>query len=328
MEIKEIKEKELEEFLSNLKEKTFLQSWKWKEFNEKMGKKTFALGIYNPSLIGTAIISKIKARRGTFLLIQHGPIIVKDREKAFSFFIEEVKKIAKREKAKFIRLNPLWKEIPQKLILSPIQENAYESTLKLNITPSEEDLLKSFRKTTRYLIKKAEKDEKITIEKTDNKEKLVDYFSLNKKVANRQGFVPFSNKYIEKEFEAFLGNALLFLGRYEGEVGAGAIVIFWGGIAFYHQAASDSKFMKHSIPYLIQWEAIKEAKKRGCFLYDFWGYVDPSLNPNHPWAGPTLFKLGYRPTPFIYEKSRDIPVSPLYYLTYLFERLRKLKRKI
>ena len=41
------------------------------------------------------------------------------------------------------------------------------------------------------------------------------------------------------------------------------MIIFWSGMAFYHQAASLKKFAKFSIPYLLQWEAIKEAKKRG-----------------------------------------------------------------
>jgi len=35
--------------------------------------------------------------------------------------------------------------------------NAYEATWKLDIRPTEEELLKQMRKTTRYLIRQAEK---------------------------------------------------------------------------------------------------------------------------------------------------------------------------
>ena len=57
----------------------------------------------------------------------------------------------------------------------------------------------------------------------------------------------------EKEFEIFKkDNEVVFLfGKYKGEVVAGAMIIFWSGIAFYHQAASLSKFSKFSIPYLL-----------------------------------------------------------------------------
>ncbi len=104
------------------------------------------------------------------------------------------------------------------------------------------------------------------------------------------------------------------------------MVIFWSGIGFYHQAASLSKYAKFSIPYLLQWEAIKEAKKRGCKLYDFWGFTDPEKEPKHPWAGPTLFKMGFGGYKKEYVKTQDFPLSKKYWLTYIFEKLRKTKR--
>ena len=47
MEIKEIKNKsEWESFLIRCVKKTFLQSWNWGEFNEKMGSKIWRIGVY------------------------------------------------------------------------------------------------------------------------------------------------------------------------------------------------------------------------------------------------------------------------------------------
>jgi lipid II:glycine glycyltransferase (peptidoglycan interpeptide bridge formation enzyme) len=154
-------------------------------------------------------------------------------------------------------------------------------------------------------------------------------------VAKRQNFTPFSDKYIKNEFDIFSKDdqALWFFGKYlpagrqgKGEITAATLVIFWQGIGFYHQAASLSKFAKLSIPYLLQWEAIKEAKKRGCKLYDFWGYTDPQKFPKHPWAGPTLFKMGFGGYRREYVKTQDFPISSKYWLIYIFEILRKLKR--
>ena len=104
------------------------------------------------------------------------------------------------------------------------------------------------------------------------------------------------------------------------------MVIFWQGAAYYHQAASLAKFAKYSIPYLLQWEAVRTAKARGCGLYDFWGYVDPKANPKHPWAGPTLFKMGFGGKAFEYIKTQDLPLSLMYWPVYIFESLRKFKR--
>ena len=80
------------------------------------------------------------------------------------------------------------------------------------------------------------------------------------------------------------------------------------------------------VSYLLQWEAIREAKNRGCKLYDFWGFVDPQKYSKHPWAGPTLFKMGFGGEKFEYIETQDLPLSNKYWLTYFFEKLRKLKR--
>ena len=340
MEIKEIQSKEVwEKFLLECKEKTFLQSWHWGEFQEKMGNKIWRLGIFDDEkLIGTASASKIKAKRGIFLLIQHGPDVrVADyRLRALETLLNELKKIGKEEKASFIRIAPILEEneenkkIFQKLGFrkSPMHANAYEATWKLDITIFEEELLKNMRKTTRYLIRQAMKNPDIMIEKSEKLSDVEIYQKLNSEVARRQNFVPFSLEYIKNEFEIFSkdNEALWLFGKYKGDIAAGALIIFWSGIGFYHQAASLSKYARFSIPYLLQWEAIKEAKKRGCVLYDFWGFTDPEKYPKHPWAGPTLFKMGFGGYPVEYIKTRDYILSKKYWLTYLFEKLRATKR--
>jgi lipid II:glycine glycyltransferase (peptidoglycan interpeptide bridge formation enzyme) len=252
--------------------------------------------------------------------------------------LEELKEIGKNEKADFIRIAPLLerneenKKIFQNLGFkkAAMHANAYEATWKLDLTPSEEELLMNMRKTTRYLIRQAMKNPDITIEKSEKLSDVETYQKLNKEVAKRQKFIPFSFKYINNEFEVFSKNneALWLFGKYKGELAAGVLVIFWSGIGFYHQAASISKYAKFSIPYLLLWEAIKEAKNRKCNLFDFWGYVDPFKNPKHPWAGPTLFKMGFGGKSYEYVKTQDLPLSKKYWLTYFFEKLRKAKRRL
>ena len=342
MKINEITDKSIwENFLSECEEKTFLQSWNWGEFQKMMGNKIWRLGIYdNGGLTSVTLVSMVIAKRGIFLLIQHGPNIkeqkTENREQILRILLDELKKIGKVEKASFIRMAPLWQRNEENIKIfkdlgfreSPMHASSYKATWKLDLTQSEEELLMNMRKTTRYLIRQAIKNQDIAIEKSNNLDDIGIYQKLNRKVSQRQSFVPFSFEYIKNEFEIFSkdNQALLFLGKYQEGLAAAALVIFWSGIGFYHQAASDSKYAKFSIPYLLQWKAIKEAKKRGCTLYDFWGFVDPEKNPKHPWAGPTLFKMGFGGYKKEYVKTQDFPLSKSYWLTYFFEKIRKVKR--
>lgn len=351
MEIKEIQNKEKwENFFQEIKEKTFLQSWNWGEFQEMMGNKIWRLGICdNEKPLAVVLATRIEARRGKFLLVQHGPIIrtqnsnlktqnynSKLKIDILKILLNELKKIGKENGANFIRMNPLWElnQENQNILMNlgfkkaPIHANAYEATWKLDIALPEEEILQNMRKTTRYLIRQAMKNEDITFEKSERLDGLGVYQNLNKEVAKRQKFVPFSDEYIKNEFEVFSkdNEALWFFGKYKGEIAAAALVVFWSGIGFYHQAASLSKYAKLSIPYLLQWEAIKEAQKRGCGFYDFWGYVDPEKQPNHPWAGPTLFKMGFGGGAYEYVKTQDFVLSKKYWINWIIETIRTFRR--
>ena len=331
IEIKEINNKEVwENFLLGIKEKTFLQSWNWGEFQKIIGNKIWRLGIYNKEELSSVTLAvKVRAKRGTFLMLQHCLSMSE-------ILLSKLKEIAKKECCSFIRVAPLLEQSKENIKLfkdlgfreSPMHANAYEATLKLDLTPSEEELLKNMRKTTRYLIRKAEKNSDIEIFQSQNQKDLDIFYQIHQEVVRSQKFTPFSLEYLKKEFLAFLADdqVSLFFGKYKGEIIASAFIIFWSNIGFYHHAALLPQYHKIPIAYLLQWEAIREAKKRGCQLYDFWGYVNPKENPKHPWAGPTFFKMGFGGKAYQYLKTQDLPLLPKYWLTYLFEKLRKIKR--
>ncbi|GAG46184.1 unnamed protein product, partial [marine sediment metagenome] len=143
----------------------------------------------------------------------------------------------------------------------------------------------------------------------------------------REQFHPFSLQCLKNEFQVFIDDdqILVFLGKYKNEVIAGAMLIFWQDTAFYHQGASLRKYAKIPVNYLLQWEAIKEAKRRGMRYYSFWG-IAPEDKPNHPWKGLTLFKKGFGGRPEEYVKTQDFVLSSRYWPNYIVERARKLKR--
>ena len=343
MKIKEINDKEIwEKFLLDCQEKTFLQSWNWGEFSKAMGEKIWRLGIFDSDvMLAVVLVEKKITKRGIFLLVPHGPVPAKvaatETNEILKILTEKLREIAAQERVSFIRINPILErnegniEIFKKLGFrdAPIQMHP-EASWKLNISRPEENLLADMRKTTRYLIRQAQKNENIKVSQSNDFKDVELFSQFHGQISQRQRFVPFSLEYLQKEFSAFIKDdaVRLFFGHYNNEIAAGSFVIFWSGIGFYHHAISVPKYAKFSTPYLLQWEAIKEAKRRECQLYDFWGFVDPILQPNHPWAGPTLFKMGFGGKASQYVKTQDLPLAKKYWLTWVFEKIRRMRRRL
>lgn len=337
--IREITDKnEWEDFLSTCTEKSFLHSWNWGEFQNQMRGKIWRLGIFKEEdMVAAAFIVKVAAKRGTFLLLPHGPVSKNPMPDILEPLLLKLKEIAQGENASFIRINPIWKREKElahafkKLGFrrAPLQMHP-EASWKLDITPSKEELLSGMRKTTRYLIRQTQKNGDIEIKKSTDIKDIEIFSAMHEKVSLRQRFVPFSLQYLTNEFSSFAkdNQILLLFGTYKGEIAAASFVVFWSGMAFYHHAASFPRFAKYSIPYLLQWEAIGEAKKRGCTVYDFWGYVNPKKQPLHPWAGPSLFKMGFGGSVTEYVVTQDYVLQPSYWKTWLLEKARKIRRRL
>jgi len=345
MEIKKINQEEIwEDFLLNCREKTFLQSWNWGEFQKLQGHKIWRFGIFNERvLVSVALVLKIQAKRGTFLFLPHSPSVTpadedgtNEKYEILKTILEKLKKIAKEEKASFIRISPIWERNEENMKIfkdlgfkeAPIHMHP-ELTWELDITPSEEQLLMEMRKTTRYLVKQAQKNPDVSILKSQQTEDVEKFNELYQKTTERHSFIPFSFDYLKNEVSVFLkdNQVMIFLGKYKEELLASAIIIFWQGVAFYHQGASSSEYPKIPVSYLLQWEAIREAKKRGCSIYNFWG-IAPSGEKKHPWVGLTLFKTGFGGYKKEYVKTQDFVLSSRYWLNYWIEKIRKSKRSL
>ncbi len=347
MEVKEIQNKqEWEGFILICNEKTFLQSFAWGDFHISLGNKIWRFGIYeNGVLISVALTVKIISRRGSFLLVPHGPVTKEkdERYQVVKVLLEKLGELAKQERVDFIRICPIWERTPQNIEIfkdlkfrqAPLHYHP-ESSWKLNIEKSEAQLLGDMRKSTRYLIKQAGANQDIQIVKSTDVKDLEIFYAIHSEVVKIQKFVPFSLEYLRKEFLAFLkdpsnpsGQAnqiTLSFAKYQGKYIAASFEIFYSGMGFYHHAGLLPEYRKLPVSHLLQWEAIKEAKRRGCKIYDFWGYSDPLKNPKHPYSGPTLFKMGFGGYKDEYVKTQDYVISPKYWISYIIEKVRKFRR--
>lgn len=333
MAIKEITNQKIwDSFVTSQKDYTFLQSWNWGEVAKLSGEKVWRWGIYEKKhLIGVCQAILVSARRGKFLFVPHGPLLAKASERYFSQVLDFLKETAQEAGLSFLRISP-WLEASEKNKLlfkkfgfrpAPSLMHAEETWL-IGIDKDEGALLGEMRKTTRNLIRRGQK-EGVEIIKSRSLEDVKYLYDLQLETAKRSRFVPFSKKLLELEIETFAKDdqCLLFLGRHRQEITAAALIIFYGSFAFYYQSGSQET--KVPVNYLLQWEVIKEAKKRGCQVYNMWG-IAPENKPHHPWVGLTIFKTGFGGYRRVYLHAQDWVFSSRYWLTYLIERFPKTWR--
>ncbi len=301
-----------------------------------MGTSIYRLGFYDGNkLEGVCLLIVENAKRGRHLIIPGGPVLNWTDKKLVNFFVQEIKSLAVREKAWFIRVRPEISETSENrnffmrlgFISAPMHLHA-ENTWILNIEKSEEQLLKGMRKTTRYLVKKSGTYGLIS-EESGNSDYAKSLFVLQKETMKRHRFIGFPQKLFETEIEVFSkdNQGSVFICKKGKEVLAAAIIIFYGDSAYYHFSGSVSEYAKIPFSYFLQWQIIRAAQKRGLKYYNFWG-IAPVDNPNHRFAGVTIFKTGFGGERIDWLHAHDLPVSPLYWTTYVFESLRKIFRRL
>jgi peptidoglycan pentaglycine glycine transferase (the first glycine) len=333
-----------QDFFDKNNSPSFLQSWEWGEVQTKMGYEILRIGIYEDKELQTiAQIIKIKSKRGNFLFVPHGPVFkfsilnsqfsIKLQFSILKTLLSYLLNLAKQENYSFIRIAPTLIDSPENRKIfadlgfktAPIYMHA-ERTWVLDLDKSEEKLLNNMRKTTRYLVKRADRDGVIIEERNDDKA-FEEFWKIYKETATREKFVPYSINYVKNEYNEFhkTGSTLFLFGKVNKDYLASALILFTKSSAFYHQGASiHSKF---PVTYRLQWEAIKEAKKRGCKLYNFWGIKQEGRTPKD-WDGLSLFKTGFGGRQIDYVPTQDYIISPKYYLTYIYEKYLAWRRGV
>lgn len=324
-----------------INEKNFLQSDEWRKFQESVGRKTFNISSENFS---ASIIEHSLPIVGRYFYVPRGPII-SDQETVNSEQSKKLIDLAEENKIGWIRIEPedeevlkiIKKNIKNKIVKAPHDMQPRE-TLIMDISKSEEELLKEMKSKTRYNIKLAEKkgikvfsnchpelvsgsslNSEIPKQvRHDNNLYIEEFLRLTKIMAERQGIVTHSDEYYRKMFEIIPSDIIkIYVAKYENAVIAANIVVFYGDTAYYLHGASDDKYKNLMAPHLLQWKQIQDARKAGCIRYDFCG-VKVNNKKGRSWEGVTRFKRGFSPAtlPVEFPGSYDIIVSPVRYGLY------------
>lgn len=325
LQIKVISEaKTWEDFWNTQAPRALFQSWLWGEVVRRQSIPIIRFGLYeNSRLVGIFQVVTVRARRGTYLHIRHGPIFITQKIQYWRSMLKSLQSLTREERAWFCRISPQIDDSPdhKKLfaslgfIRSVVHEVDAERCLLLSLGQSEEELLAGMRKSTRYEIRRAEKLGVHVVSSTDPAD-LDIFFDLYQETSKRQHFT--AHKGIREEFKEYTkeGKAVLLLGYHENMLLSTAIILFSGNQAIYHHGASIPT--KFPVNYAVQWEAIRMAKKRGLAWYNFWG-IAPEGNQVHPWYGHSLFKRGFGGSEMVVIHAHDFSTSGFYPITRAIE---------
>jgi len=305
-----------------------LQSWAWGDFQKSLDNKIFRLALINGGGQIQAVLLIIKHElpfEYNYLYCPRGPIInILEVEHLNSLFAE-IKSIAQEEKSFMVRVDPPWVLGNEKRILDvDFRKSDYEVQPKCNfiidITSDQQDILGQMKQKTRYNIGLAKK-KGVTVRISDNIVDLESFWQLTKQTAKRDGFSSHHKEHYKKMFEILKedGTMKLFLAEYDHKIIAANLVSFFGQVGTYLHGASSDMYRETMAPYLLQWEAINEARILGCQYYDFGG-VDIDGKYGNKWHGITRFKTGFAEEvkPKEYIGGFELIFNPIIFATYKF----------
>jgi len=276
---------------------SFLQSWEWGELQKDLNKKFWRLAVMNKkNILLLALLYKndLSLFNLNYLYSPRGPVMASNSNEVFEIFLKKIKEIAERENSIFFRIDPEWQSdnlIRQFNFRKWIGEVQPKNTLILNLDKDESTLLSEMHPKTRYNIRLAER-KGIKIKFSRSRDSFEKFWQLIEETSKRDKFKIHPKEYYWKILKASGGKVSLALAEYKNKILAANMISFFGKTAVYMHGASSNQHRNLMAPYLVQWTSIKEAKRRGCKYYDFWG-IAPSDSANHPWAGLTRFKKNF-----------------------------------
>ncbi len=197
-------------------------------------------------------------------------------------------------------------------------------TLVVHLRGSEDDILARMKQKCRYNIRLAEK-KGVVVRSWDD---LEGFHTLMQATGERDAFGVHSLDYYRRAYELFYpaGNCKLFVAEYDRQPLAALMVFKHGSRSWFLYGASHDLERNRMPAYLLQWEAMRWARARGCEEYDLWGVPDaeePTLEAGFEtrhdglW-GVYRFKRGFGGELKRAAQAIDAVFNPLLYKLYLW----------
>ncbi|KKQ78940.1 MAG: FemAB family protein [Candidatus Daviesbacteria bacterium GW2011_GWF2_38_6] len=296
-----------------------MQSWQWGEFRKLLGIKILRYGIYQNGKLKTAF--QITFHKIPFIsqyvgYLPKGPMPDKD-------LAEALKKIGQEQNCAFIKVEP---DIESSVVSR--QSSDFHPSPKplftkynfiLDLTKSEEELLKNIHSKTRYNIRVAEKHGVKVEERTDDKAFEI-YLKLYFETTLRQGYHGHNENYHWKVWQTLknANMARLLIAFYQGKPLTAWMLLNFKDTLYYPYGGSSKLHPEVMANNLVAWEAIKLGKKLKLKRFDMWG-----ADFKH---GFHKFKQGYGGQLVEYIGTFDLVLNwPVYILFTAIDKMTPLK---
>lgn len=316
-----------------------LQSWAWGDLKAGFGWLPVRLAAVDHGEIIAA--AQVLFRRLPLGLVStaympRGPMLSQalSHQSVDSQLLQAVLSTCRRQRAISLKLEPEWPDTDaarqwmssQGLVTSPWSVQP-RRTVVVDLLPSEDDILAHMKPKTRYNIRLAERKGIIVSQGTADD--LPDFHRLLLVTGERASIGVHTLEYYRRAWTLFHDHArvALFLAKYSGRTLAAILVIAWGRTAYYMYGGSSDEERQRMPTYLLQWEAMRWAKAKGCLQYDLWGIPDVDESEvgedmqaaetsgvlSHGMGGLYRFKRGYGGREVRYVGPFDAVFSPILY---------------
>lgn len=195
-------------------------------------------------------------------------------------------------------------------------------TLIIDLEGAEDDLLARMHQKTRYNIRLAER-KGVHVRAWDD---LAAFGAMMQTTAARDQFGAHTPAYYAHAYTLFheSGGCELLVAEFEGRPLAALMAFARGERSWYLFGASTDEERNRMPTYLLQWEAMRWARRRGCRSYDLWGVPDvesEALEAQFETRGDGLwgvyrFKRGFGGRLRRSVGAWDLPLRPAIYALY------------
>jgi len=291
-----------------------LQSWEWGEFRKSQGHKVTRIGVQKDGKLTQVFqvtFHKLPRLPWSVGYLPKSPLPTK-------LVIQYLKKIGRVNKAIFVKLEPnVERKNAKTLGLFPGKELFTRYTSVIDLTKSEEELLKSFKSKTRYNIHLSEKHG-VVVQEDNSDQAFEKYLKLLFKTTRRQRFYAHDEKFHRLQWQILkpAGISHLLTATYQNQILAAFLVFSFNRVLYYPYGASTREHKELMAPSLLMWEAIRFGKSLGCKKFDLWGDIEPEPPPSHPYFGFHKFKEGFSPKLVEFIGTYDLVINPTLYQIY------------
>ena len=311
----------------------------WKVESDPKLFSTFHPPVAAALILKRQILNNGFAARISILYAPKGPLLDWANESLRNRVLDDLQTFAKKQGAIFLKMDPdiaLGMGIPNgendaidnggQAVMSELKRRGwtysadqiqFKNTVVIDLKPSEEEMLAGMKQKTRYNIRLAEK--KGVMVRVGTQEDLATLYKMYTETSVRDGFVIRDEGYYRTVWETFISSeeptCEPLIAEVDREPVAAIFVFYFAGHAYYVYGMSRDTHREKMPAYLLQWEAMKRAKAKGCSVYDLWGAPDVFDESDSMW-GVYRFKEGLGGNVVRTLGAWDFAPNPFWYKMY------------